>query len=210
MRPFNPAADRNKAVILERLVTVFAPMRRVLEIGSGTGQHAVHFAASLPHLQWQPSDLARTIADMDLWLSEANLPNVAEPLSLDVTNGPWPLPEPNSANAFDGIYTANTLHIISKAHVAAFFVRVGEILKPGGRLVVYGPFKYDGTFTTPSNEAFDGQLKTRDPVSGIRDFEWVDEMARAEGLEIFQDHAMPANNQLLVWERRNLGPIGAG
>ncbi|GGB54627.1 hypothetical protein GCM10011316_28350 [Roseibium aquae] len=201
MRPFNTAADRNKDAILPHLRTTFANCRRILEIGSGTGQHAVHFAAALPHLSWQPSDIADKLDGMELWLSEASLPNVLPPLTLDVTRPLPPLPGYRDDGAFDGIYTANTLHIVPETTVQAFFQRVGEVLAPGGRCVVYGPFKYGGRFTTPSNEAFHAQLRAWNPMNGIRDFEWVDELARAQDLRLIDDHAMPANNQLLVWER---------
>jgi len=201
VRPFNTAADRNKDAILDRLREIFADCRRVLEIGSGTGQHAVHFAAALPHITWQPSDLADKIEGMELWLSEAALPNMQPPLVFDLTVAMASLPKPDEKTAFDGTYTANTLHIVPEATVEAFFQRVGEVLAKGGRCVVYGPFKYDGQFTTPSNEAFHAQLQSWHPQSGIRDFEWVNDLAQAHGLHIIADHAMPANNQLLVWER---------
>jgi len=204
VRPFNTAADRNKDAILERLREVFADQRRVLEIGSGTGQHAVHFAGALPHLTWQPSDMADKIEGMTLWLEEAGLPNILPPLAFDVTTPVRTLPRPADPSAFDGVYTSNTLHIVPPATVEAFFARIGEVLAVGGRCAVYGPFKYGGRFTTPSNEAFHAQLRTWHPLNGIRDFEWVDGLARAQGLQIIADHAMPANNQLLVWERQSL------
>lgn len=201
MLPFSNAADNNKDAILEELVVAFSDARHVLEIGSGTGQHAVHFAPRLPHLVWQPSDLAPNLDGVNARLAEVAIPNLKQPLEIDVANPPWPLPAASAPNAIDGIYTANSLHIMSMAHVEAFFERTGETLAAGGVLCVYGPVKYEGAFTTSSNEAFDAQLKTWDPISGVRDFEVLDSLANAIGLSLTRDHAMPANNQLLVWKR---------
>jgi len=199
--PFSKAADNNKTAILEKLKGAFSASRHILEIGSGTGQHAVYFASHLPYLTWQTSDLAANLDGIRARLEVDGPANALLPLELDVAIGPWSLQETNTPDAIDGIFTANTLHIMSIAHVEAFFARVGEVLKPGGVVCIYGPMKYGGAFTTPSNEAFDLQLKSWNPVSGIRDFEVLDSFARAIGLELSHDHAMPANNQLVVWNR---------
>lgn len=167
----------------------------MLEIGSGTGQHAVFFARALPHLLWQPSDRAEWLPALRARIAQEGPENLAAPIELDVTWAPWPIFDA------DTIYSANTLHIMAWQEVEAFFAGVGRTLAKAAHrtLAVYGPFKYRGAFTTPSNAAFDESLKSRDPASGIRDFEAVDALARAQGLVLSADHAMPANNQLLVW-----------
>jgi cyclopropane fatty-acyl-phospholipid synthase-like methyltransferase len=200
MLPFSEACERNKGPILDILRDVFAPARRVLEIGSGTGQHAVWFARHLPHLQWQPTDRATELPGLRERVASEGPPNLHDAVELDVRALPW-----NVAKA-DAVFSANTLHIMARDGVEAFFAGVGQTLEPGGVLTVYGPFRYRGDYTSPSNAAFDDWLKRRDPASGIRDFEAVDALARAAGLVLVADHAMPANNQLLVWRR---GPPAA-
>lgn len=174
---------------------VFADRRRVLEIGSGTGQHAVHFAASLPHLVWQTADLAVHHTGMRMWLDEAALPNVLPPLALDVRRDDW------HGGRYDAVFSANTLHIMGWPEVEGFFRGVGAVLEPAGVLAVYGPFNYGGAFTAESNARFDAWLKARDPASGVRDFEAVDALARGVGLVLADDVPMPANNRTLVWRR---------
>lgn len=194
-KPFSQACENNKQFILDIIRHEFRTGSRVLEIGSGTAQHACHFARALPGIQWLPSDVPENLAVVQAGLAGEDLPNIAPPIALDVAQQPWPV------DAVDGIFSANTLHIMSEAHVECFFAGVQQVLRPGGCLCVYGPFKYGGDFTTPSNARFDQWLKERDPRSGVRDFERVDALARAAGLELRADHAMPANNQLLVWYR---------
>lgn len=194
-KPFSQACENNKQFILDNIRPVFPPGSLVLEIGSLTAQHVLHFAAALPEVRWQPSDLAENLPTVAAGLAGSNLPNIAPPLALDVGAARWPVAQ------VDGIFTANTLHIMSHAHVELFFHGVERTLRAGGRLCVYGPFKYNGDFTTPSNARFDLWLKERDAQSGVRDFEQVDAWARAAGLQLLADHVMPANNQLLVWER---------
>ncbi len=201
MLPFSAAADRNKDVILEKLEQIFASSRRILEIGSGNGQHAVHVTSALPHLIWQCSDLEENVPGIAARLETEGNTRTPPPLALDVASPPWPLPAKEGPDAFDGMFTANTLHIMSFAHVEQFFARAGEVLGPSGQLCVYGPLKYGGKFTTDSNEAFDAQLKSWNPVSGIRDFEALDSLANSIGLALTADLAMPANNQLVVWRR---------
>ena len=194
VKPYAEACDRNRGPILEVLRRHFADRRHVLEIGSGTGQHAVHFAAALRHLTWQTSECEPSLAGIRLWLEEAGLPNLPQPIALDVT-GAWP-------NArFDAVFTANTLHIMGWAEVRALFAALPQVLAPDSVLAVYGPFNYDGRFTSPSNAAFDQWLKQRSAESGIRDFAAVDELARAIGFALVEDCAMPANNRTLVWRR---------
>lgn len=196
MKPFSESCERNKEPILAVLREHFARARQVLEIGSGTGQHAVHFAAALPHLTWQTADLAANHEGIRLWLEEAALANALPPLELDMLRSEtWP------QGQFDAIFSANTLHIMSWAAVERAFDCIGAVLAPGGTLAVYGPFNYGGTYTSESNRTFDAWLKNRDPLSGIRDFEAVDALAQAQGLRLIQDVAMPANNRTLVWVR---------
>lgn len=196
-KPHAPAVDRNRDPILSVLREHFADRRRVLEVGSGTGQHAVYFARSMPWLEWQASDMEASLPGIRAWLDDAKLPNTPPPLVLDVRDAPWP------DVAADAVFTANTLHIMGWDGVEAFFKGAGELLSnaAGGRLVVYGPFSYDGAYTSDSNREFDGWLKARDPQSGIRDFEAVDALAGEAGLRLAADVAMPANNRCLVWKR---------
>ncbi|HEX4266487.1 MAG TPA: DUF938 domain-containing protein [Steroidobacteraceae bacterium] len=194
MRPYSDACERNRDPILDVMRPHFADRRQVLEIGSGTGQHAVHFAAALPHLIWQTSELAPNLAGVRLWVEESNLPNLPPPVTLDVT-GAWP------ETRFDAVFTANTLHIMSWPDVRALFAALPKVLAADATLAVYGPFNYNGRFTSPSNASFDEWLKQRSPHSGIRDFAAVDELARAIGFALVEDRAMPANNRTLVWRR---------
>lgn len=195
MKPDAESCARNRDPILAVLKTAFAGVSRVLEIASGTGQHAIYFGAALPHLAWQTSDLAPQHEGIRAWVEEAALPNVLPPVELDVSRPRWPV-----AN-FDGVFTANSLHIMSWPHVERLFEGVARHLDAGGWLVVYGPFNYGDDFTSPGNRQFDAWLKARDPASGVRDFEAVDRLAAAIGLTLRADHPMPANNRTLVWQR---------
>jgi hypothetical protein len=195
MRPFSQACERNKAPILEVLRTAFASRRKVLELGSGTGQHAVHFAAALPHLAWQPSDVAERLPGIALWCEEAASANLLPPLALDVNWAKWP------DTGADAVFTANTLHIVSWPEAERLVGGAGSLLPAGGLLAIYGPFKYAGRPTSESNERFDAALRAQDPASGLRDFEAVDGIARDHRLVLQRDHAMPANNRLLIWEK---------
>ncbi|HTX05734.1 MAG TPA: DUF938 domain-containing protein [Steroidobacteraceae bacterium] len=198
MKPWSEACERNRGPILEVLRSHFADRRRVLEIGSGTGQHAVHFAAALPHLLWQTSDLDPNLPGIRLWLEEAALPNLPPPIMLDVT-GSWP------EARFDAVFTANTLHIMSWPRVRALFEALPAVLTPDAVLAVYGPFNYDGRFTSESNASFDAWLKQRATHSGIRDFAAIDELARVLGFALVEDRSMPANNRALIWRRLETG-----
>lgn len=195
MMAFSQAAENNKEPIASVLRDVFKEVRQVLEIASGTGQHAVHFARALPRLTWLSSDLVANLDDIRERLARDGVANAPPPLALDVTERPWP------ALKVDGVFAANCLHIMSWAEGEHLFGGIGEVLDPGGTACLYGPFKYGGAFTTESNARFDAYLKRRDRASGIRDFEAVDTLARAQGLRLIRDAAMPANNQLLVWRR---------
>jgi len=189
------AAERNKGPILGILTRELARTRHVLEIGSGTGQHAVCFAAHLPHLTWQPSDLGEYLPELRERLPLEGGTNLLPVIELDVRADPWPV------GPVDGVFSANTLHIMSWSSVREFFRGVGSVLAVPGVLCVYGPFRYGGRYTSESNAVFDAHLRKRDPEGGIRDFEALEELARRQGLQLAADHAMPANNQLLVWKR---------
>lgn len=197
-KPWSEACERNRGPILEVLRVCFSGATQVLEIASGTGQHAVFFAAALPHLLWQPSDLAENLPGIAAWRDDAGLPNLRPPLELDVDAETWPVAE------VDGLFSANALHIMSWASVENFFRGMGRVLLPGGVLAVYGPFSYDGRHTAESNAGFDAFLRARDPLSGIRDFGSIDALAQQQGLALVADHAMPANNRTLVWRRERL------
>lgn len=192
---YSQAAENNKEPIADVLRGVFKDVGSVLEIASGTGQHAVYFASCFPHLMWQPSDLPEHLGDIQGRLSQEGRENTLPPVALDVAQDPWPVA------TVDAVFSANAVHIMSWAHVEQMFRGIGGVLAAGGVLCLYGPFKYGGEFTTPSNARFDDWLKSRDPVSGIRDFEAVDALALKQGLSLLSDTAMPANNQLLVWKR---------
>lgn len=194
-KPYAPACDRNRDPILGVLRRYLVDRRHVLEIGSGTGQHAVYFAGAFPHLVWQTSDVADNLPGIRLWLDESKLVNLPPPITLDI-NAPW------ASGAYDAIFSANTLHIMSWTEVQKLFAALPSIAMMNARVIVYGPFNYDGRYTSPSNEAFDRSLKQRDPEMGIRDFEQVDALAAAAGLRLVEDCAMPANNRTLIWERR--------
>ena len=194
-KPFSESSVQNCEPILAVLRVEFADCAKVLEIGSGTGQHAVYFGAELPHLHWQTGDLPRHHAGIRMWLDEAGLPNVLPPLTLDVNDNGW------HTGRYDGVFSANTLHIMSWPEVKKFFTGVGKVMQPGGTLAVYGPFNYNGQFTSESNARFDAWLKDRAPASGVRDFGAVDALAQAQGLSLQRDIAMPANNRTLVWNK---------
>jgi SAM-dependent methyltransferase len=196
MKPYSDACDENREPILEVIRQEFSACRTVLEIGSGTGQHAVYFGRQLPQLTWQPSDIAGNHAGINAWRSEAGLDNVPPPLQLDVSRDDWP------AVCYDGVFSANTCHIMSWGEVEAMFRGIGRVLLPGGVLCLYGPFNYRNVYTSDSNARFDAFLKSRDPASGIRNFEDLDSLAADNGMRFRQDHEMPVNNRLLVWSRQ--------
>ncbi len=195
-KPCSPSCERNRDPILGVLCQWFGDRRNVIEIGSGTGQHAVHFAGAMPWLTWQCSDVADNLPGIVQWLDDAALPNTPAPIALDVTQ------HANGAAArFDAAFSANTLHIMSWPAVAQFFGALDAMLMPDATLVVYGPFNHDGAYTSDSNRVFDAWLRERDPRSGLRDFAAVDALAAAVGLQRAQDIAMPANNRCVVWRR---------
>lgn len=195
-KQFSAACERNRDPILAILRDALAHRSRVLEIGSGTGQHAVYFAAHLPHLLWQTSDLPQNHASILAWQRDAGVRNALPPLLLDCASDAWP------QQCFDAVFSANTCHIMAWEEVQGMFAGIGRVLESGGVLCIYGPFNYEGRFTSDSNARFDALLKQQAPHMGIRDVEAVDRLAFDQGLELQADHAMPANNRLLVWRRR--------
>ena len=194
VKPHAPSCDRNQSPIREVLLKHFPNCRRVLEIGSGTGQHAVYFAAALPNTLWQTSDVSENLPGIRMWLTGAALPNTPPPIELNV-NGAWP------TERYDAIFTANTLHIMGWPEVQTLFAKLANVLEANATLAIYGPFNYNGAFTSDSNRAFEQWLKDRSPASGIRDFEAVDALANSIGLRLIADHPMPSNNRTLVWQR---------
>ena len=197
--PFSAASERNRQPILAVLGRHFGDRHEVLEIGSGTGQHAVHFAAALPHLHWQTSDLVENHEGIRARLDTAALPNLRAPLALDVRSGPWP------AQRFDALFSANTLHIMAWSAVQALFARLPDVLTDDAVVVVYGPFRRGGRHTSDSNAAFDAALRRADPLRGVRDLEAVHALAAVAGLQPVEEVAMPANNLCVVW-RCGSGP----
>jgi SAM-dependent methyltransferase len=187
-RPFSEACERNREPILAVLARVFADRRRVLEIGSGTGQHAAYFAPALPHLAWQASDVAAHLPGIRTW--------GVEPIELDVDQ-PWPAVDADAA------FSANTAHIMSWPQVQRMFEGLGRLLPAGGLFALYGPFHYGGAPTSDSNARFDAMLRARDPASGVRDFEDVQSLAQRCGLALLEDNAMPANNRLVLFRKRD-------
>jgi cyclopropane fatty-acyl-phospholipid synthase-like methyltransferase len=195
MLPFSAACERNKDPILEVLRIRFADRAQVLEIGSGTGQHAVYFARALEHLVWHPTEQLAYLADLTERVKLEGPHNLRAPTLLDVRQAVWPL------RSVDAIFTANTLHIMSWPEVTTLFAGVGNVLLPGGVLCVYGPFRYAGRFTSDSNREFDRMLQERDPQSGLRDIQAINSLAGQYGLRLDADHDLPANNRLLVFAK---------
>ncbi|MCF8177283.1 MAG: DUF938 domain-containing protein [Sulfuritalea sp.] len=193
-KPEAPSCVRNQEPILAVLRDHFADRQNVLEIGSGTGQHAVFFAAALSHLNWQTSERTENLAGIQAWLNDATLPNTPAPLALDVS-ATWP------AQRFDAIFSSNTLHIMSWHEVERLFARLPDVMSGDAKLAVYGPFNYGGHYTSESNAAFDVWLKERVSHQGLRDFEAVDALAGRAGLKLIEDRAMPSNNRCIIWER---------
>ena len=195
MKQYAESCEENKLPILEVLHKEFATTQTVLEIGSGTGQHAVFFAEQLSHLIWQPSDVIESHTSIIEWINDSSLDNVLPPLELDVSQHHWP------NHTYDGLFSANTTHIMSWPQVVELFNGINNILAANGKFCLYGPFNYQGQFTSPSNAHFDQWLKSRDPESGIRDFEALNELAEKTGMKLTEDYEMPVNNRLLVWQR---------
>ncbi len=195
-KTFSPSSEQNKDVILEVIQPLLKDKQTVLEIASGTGQHAVYFADSLPQLDWQTSDLDDSHETIKQWILDSQLNNVLTPISLNVSEDVWP------NQTYCAVYSANSFHIMNKQNVMDFFSQVTSVLKPSGLVIIYGPFNYNGDFTSQSNSNFDGWLKANNPESGIKDFEFCCDLAENAGLELIEDNEMPENNRILVWQKR--------
>lgn len=201
--PFSEACERNKAIILEIIRPILKRVETILEVGSGTAQHAIHFAGSLPELSWQTSDQPSYLGGINAALDYAFSCNaslqeaILRPIELNVNQRVWL----RDARKFDAVYTANTFHIMTESDVDQFFAGIEQVIHSESYLIVYGPFKYAGEFTSESNGNFDQVLRERGVGSGIRDFEIVDALAQERGFKLLSDTAMPANNQCLIWQR---------
>jgi cyclopropane fatty-acyl-phospholipid synthase-like methyltransferase len=196
MKQYSQSCVENQVPILNIIKPLLTNVTTVLEVGSGTGQHAVYFAQHLPNLIWQSSDQDQYLNSINSWIDEAKLDNTPMAIPLDVTNtGTWPSIE------VDAIFSANTAHIMSWDMVVDFFQGVGKMLNPGGMFILYGPFNYNDEYTSQSNANFDLWLKERDPNSAIRDFEALNKLAAEAGLILVNDYEMPANNRILYWKK---------
>ena len=194
---FSQACENNRQPILDLLLSVFAKTRSVLEVGSGTGQHAAFFAPRLPHLVWQTSDLAVNHTAINAWINDCPSSNIRRPLVFDASSPNRP------CGLMDGLFTANTCHIMPWPAVVSLFAGLPLLLAPEATIVIYGPFKYGGRFTSASNADFDYRLKMHSHHQGIRGFEAISGLASAAGLVLQEDQPMPANNRLLVWQRQH-------
>lgn len=193
--PFSQACENNRAPILARLQPLLAETKSILEVGSGTGQHAVWFAKHLPHINWQTSDLRENHAGINQWLNAFPAQNLLPPIELDLMTPDWP------EGCYDSVYSANTAHIMPWAAVVNLFENLRQQLPYRGLFCLYGPMAYQGVIKPQSNAQFDRQLRQRAPHQGIRDFHDLNRLARDAGLLLLDDHAMPANNRLLVWQK---------
>jgi hypothetical protein len=192
-----PAAERTRGPILEVLRRVLPAQGTVLEIASGSGQHAAFFSANLPGIEWQPSEHKRSLrASIDAWAASEG-GRALPAIELDVTRSPWAVPR----SRYDAIYNANMIHIAPFEVCEALLRGAAALLPPGAPLVLYGPFKLGGEHTAPSNEAFDARLRGEDPRWGVRDLDEVAALAARNGLRLVERVAMPANNQTAVFLR---------
>lgn len=194
MKPYSPSCDDNKDVILSVIKPYLDNKKSLLEIGSGTGQHAVFFSQFLPNLVWQPSDLKNNLDGINQWLDEANQDNILNPIELDVSKQ-WP------TQKYEAVFSANALHIMSHKQVEDCFTGLGNVLEEQATCLFYGPFNYSGHYTSQSNKNFDVWLKNNNPLSCIKDFETICDLAQQQGLHLINDHEMPANNRILAFEK---------
>lgn len=193
----SPSAARNREPILAVLRQVVPSHGFILEIASGTGEHAVHFAAGLPGLMWQPTDRdADAIRSIEAHRAASGLPNLLAPVELDVTATLWPV------RRADAVVAINMIHIAPWRAAQGLMAGAGRVLAPGGVVLLYGPFQEDGSHTAPSNAAFDASLRARNPEWGVRDLRQVCDLAAEHGLEFAQRFAMPANNLSVAFRRR--------
>jgi cyclopropane fatty-acyl-phospholipid synthase-like methyltransferase len=196
-KPYSESCEQNKVAILSTIQPYLFDGATILEVGSGTGQHAVYFASNNPQIVWQPSDRAEYLQGIDAWITDDSYPNIKSVIELDVLKL-WPY------ESYDLLFTANSFHIMGNEAVKICLQKASSCLKVNGFLIVYGPFKYNKQFTSTSNERFDGMLKAQDPNSGIKDIEWVCDIASRAGLHFIDDIEMPANNRILIWKQETL------
>ena len=198
-RLFSPSAARNRDPILDALQSILPPQGSMLEIASGTGEHVVHFARGLPGWRFQPTEFDEASRQsVRAWIAHEGLANIAAPVTLDASAGVWPV---ESAGPVDAVLCINMIHIAPWAAAQGLFRGAGRVLKPGGLLLLYGPFQEDGVHNAPSNAAFDESLRARDPDWGVRDIRDLQALANDNGLTLRERQAMPANNQMVVWQR---------
>jgi SAM-dependent methyltransferase len=196
-RLFSPSAARNRDPILDALQSILPPQGSMLEIASGTGEHVVHFARGLPGWRFQPTEFDEASRQsVRAWIAHEGLANIAAPVTLDASAGVWPV---ESAGPVDAVLSLNMIHIAPWAAAQGLFRGAGRVLKPGGLLLLYGPFQEDGVHNAPSNAAFDESLRARDPDWGVRDIRDLQALANDNGLTLRERQAMPANNQSLVF-----------
>lgn len=194
MKPFAESCETNKYPILNIIQNEFSQCQRILEIGSGTGQHAVYFSQSMPHLSWQPSEQKEYLTGIQMWIDEYSLLNTLTPIELEVCQSQlWP------EQSYDGAFSANTTHIMSWPQVKCMFQGIGNVLRVNSPFCLYGPFNFKNKYTSESNAQFDQRLKQRDPESGIKNFEDLDLLAKNNGFVFKKDYPMPMNNRTLVW-----------
>jgi SAM-dependent methyltransferase len=194
-KPFSQACENNHSPIGTILTRLLSTSASVLELGSGTGQHAVWFAQQLPHLHWQTSDRMANHSGINQWIDESGLNNIGAPIALDISRDAWP------TESFDAVFSSNTAHIMAWPEVEIIFGQVAGMLSAGGLFCLYGPMKYSGVITAESNRAFDHRLKAQNPRQGIREFNDLNQLALTAGMSLLEDNAMPANNRLLVWQK---------
>ena len=194
-KPFSPSSEENKQVILAVLKPLLVQSKTLLEVASGTGQHAVHFSENMPHLHWQTSDLIEHHPGITQWVLDSGLTNIALPIRLNVSTDLWP------TQKYDAVFSANSFHIMAAFNVIDFFENIATVIQPQGLIIIYGPFNYAGNFTSESNSRFDAMLRARDCGSCIKDFEWCDELAEHAGFKLIKDVEMPQNNRILVWQK---------
>ncbi len=195
-KPYAESCDQNRDPIFTVIQPLLQQSQNVLEIGSGTGQHAIYFGTQLPHLRWHTSDRREYHPGIQAWLEDAALANVLPPIELDVRYSAWP------TAGFDAIFSANTSHIMHWPDVEALFAGTGKLLPSGGLFLLYGPFSFSGQHSSASNVRFDQHLRSRDPMSGIRDFDALNELAATAGLLFRHNYEMPVNNRILFWQKQ--------
>jgi cyclopropane fatty-acyl-phospholipid synthase-like methyltransferase len=196
LRRSAPSAVRNRDAVLRVLSRELPDKAFVVEIGSGTGEHAVHFAGSQPGISWLPTDRAEHLAGINSWVDSLALTNILPPVIFDVNDSSAPVSQ------CDAIYSSNTAHIMSESEVTRMIAHVGAMLRNGGLFFLYGPFKRKGRFSTTSNEKFDASLRSQKSAMGIRDIEWMDDSLSSVGLRRMKSYAMPSNNLFLIWEKQ--------